>query len=60
MSNSTVTPFFGGIVPTSRQPTIPGYQILTFDGFILTFCNFNITYDNFFVIFGGSLIFSHI
>ena len=47
-----------GTVPTSKQPVIPSYQNIKFDGFILTLCNSNITCDNSVVIFGGSLIFS--
>ena len=52
--------FLGGTVPTSRQHIIPGYQILTFDGFIFILCSSNITYDSPFVKFGSSLIFSNI
>ena len=64
-SNSTVPlpppPLFwwkgggeGDTVPTSRQPIIPGYQNITFDGTMLTLCSTNITYDWTFVIFGAS------
>ena len=52
--------FLGDTVPTSRQHIIPGYQILTFDGFIFILCSSNITCDSPFVKFGSSLIFSNI
>ena len=60
--NSTVLSFFflGSMVPTSRQPAILGYQNIIFDSTILTLCSTNITCDCTFVIFDGSLIFSHI
>ena len=57
MGNSTVPPKKGGTVPTSRQPAISCYQILTFDGSMLTLCSFNIICDSSFDTFGGSLIF---
>ena len=43
-----------------RQPTISGYQNITFDSIILTLCSTNITCYCIFVTFNGSLIFSHI
>ena len=49
------------MVPTNRQPAIPGYQILTFDDYILILYSSNIICDSFFVTFGGSLFFfSHL
>ena len=55
---STVPPlFFGGTVPISRQPTISGYQNITFDSTILTLCSTNITYNCTFVTFSDFLIF---
>ena len=58
MGNSTVPPPKKmGTVPTSKQPTILGYQNITFDSFILILYSSNITCDDSFVTFGGSLIF---
>ena len=48
--------FFGGTVPTSRQPTVPGYKNMIFDSSILTLCSTNIICDYTFVIFIGSFI----
>ena len=61
MGNSSVPSLFlGGMVPTTKQPAIPGYQNITFDGTIITLCSTNITYNCTFVTFGSSLIFFHI
>ena len=49
--------FFGGTVPTSRQPTVPGYKNMIFDSSILILCSTNIIYDYTFFIFIGSLFF---
>ena len=58
MGNSTISPKKRDCtVSTSRQPTILGYQILTFDGSILTLYGSNITCKISFVTFGGSLTF---
>ena len=58
MGNSTISPQkMDCTVSTSRQPTILGYQILTFDGSILTLYGSNITCKISFVTFGGSLTF---
>ena len=35
--------YFWDMVPASRQPAIPGYQNITFDGSIIKLCNSNIT-----------------
>ena len=47
----------GGTVSISRQPAIPGYQNITFDGTILTLCSAKITCNCTFVTVGSSLIF---
>ena len=58
IGNSTISPKKRDCtVSTSRQPTILGYQILTFDGSILTLYSSNITCKISFVTFGGSLTF---
>ena len=49
--------FLVGTLSTSRQPTISGYQNITFDGFILTLCSSNIICNSSFVTFADSLIF---
>ena len=52
IGNSTVPSLFlGGTIPTSRQPTISGYQNITFNGIILILCSTNITCDYTFVTF---------
>ena len=48
------------MIPTNRQPTILGYQNITFEGTIFILCSTNITCDCNFVRFGSSLIFFHI
>ena len=49
--------FLVGTLSTSRQPTISGYQNITFDGFIITLCSSNIICNSSFVTFADSLIF---
>ena len=48
------------MVPTSKQPALPGYQNITFDGTILILCNTNITCDYILSHLAVPLFFSHI